>query len=228
MGPFDLPGGEMDSISFTPAEGLFDPIIFEYSSPSWQDYLAMISETQRPQIPASDTNRRYLLPFLDRFTSRTGFASTFDCGTHEQREQVASLLKRTFALPQQSNQPSLPGLSPGLVSPPWMAGMGDASAMRYPPLDWLTDPLSLKTHEILLLIEEVVTMKPRNSAVTLDWSVALKNECLRFFSPVNMRRSLDLYWAIWHPNVNIVHRPTFDPVSAKPTVLAAMALIGKI
>lgn len=228
MTPFDLPSGEMDSIAFTSAEGLFDPIILGCVSPSWQDYLAMISETQPPQISASDTNRPCLLPFLDRFTSRTGFASTFECGTREQREQVASLLKPTVALPQHFNQPSLPGLSPDLVSSPWMAGMGDASAMRFLPLDWLTDPLSLKTHEILLLIEEVVTVKPRNSVVTLDWSAALKNECLQFFSPVNLRRFLDLYWAIWHPNVNLVHRPTFDYVSAKPTVLAAMALIGKI
>jgi hypothetical protein len=85
----------------------------------------------------------------------------------------------------------------------------------------------LKTHEILLLIEEVVMVKPRNSSVTLDWSPALKDACLHFFSPPNLRRFLGFYWAIWHPNVNFVHRPTFDPLAAKPTVLAAMALIGK-
>ncbi|KAL4999813.1 hypothetical protein BDV10DRAFT_183961 [Aspergillus recurvatus] len=94
------------------------------------------------------------------------------------------------------------------------------------PLTWLDDSLSLKTHQILLLVKEVVMIKPRNSAVTLDWSPVLEQMCLQFFSPSNLRKYLQSYWAIWHPHVNIVHRPSFDPVRAKPAVLATMALIG--
>lgn len=94
-------------------------------------------------------------------------------------------------------------------------------------LNWLDDPLSLKTHQILLLVKDVVTIKPRNSAVTLDWSPSLQQACLRFFSPTNLRKFLGLYWAIWHPNVNFVHRPSFDPASTKPAALATMALLGE-
>jgi hypothetical protein len=32
---------------------------------------------------------------------------------------------------------------------------------------------------------------------------------------------------VWHPNVNFVHRPTFNPMNTPTTLLAAMALTGK-
>ncbi|KAL4794365.1 hypothetical protein BDV19DRAFT_379494 [Aspergillus venezuelensis] len=62
---------------------------------------------------------------------------------------------------------------------------------------WLDNPLSFKTHHIMLLVKEVVTIKPRNSAVSLDWPPVLEQMCLEF-----------------------------DPVQAKSAVLATMALIG--
>ncbi|KAL2838960.1 hypothetical protein BJY01DRAFT_257866 [Aspergillus pseudoustus] len=95
-----------------------------------------------------------------------------------------------------------------------------------PSTGWTCDPLSMKTHQILLLVKEVVMIKPRNSAVTLDWSPVLEQMCLQFFSPANLRKFLQFYWSIWHPNVNFVHRPSFEPLDAKPSVLATMALIG--
>ncbi|CAK7206109.1 hypothetical protein SEUCBS139899_008893 [Sporothrix eucalyptigena] len=88
------------------------------------------------------------------------------------------------------------------------------------------DPLIVKTHQILFRIREVATIKPRNSTVTLDWSPHLEQQCLQFFSPPNLHKFLALYWARWHPNVNIVHRPTFEPVDAKCVLVVAMALIG--
>ena len=112
------------------------------------------------------------------------------------------------------------------ISPLLFEGFSDIGADQPIPQSWFSDPLSIKTHEILLLVEEVVTIKPRNSPVTLQWSPALKNACLQFFSPINLRKYLGFYWALWHPNVNFVHKPSFDAVSAKPALLAAMALIG--
>ncbi|RBR15653.1 uncharacterized protein FIESC28_07294 [Fusarium coffeatum] len=90
----------------------------------------------------------------------------------------------------------------------------------------LPDPLSIQTHQILLNIKEVVTVKPRNSVVELEWSTVLEQTYMQFFSPRNIRKFLALYWHIWHPNVNFVHRPTFDPAKAKSILVAAMALIG--
>ncbi|PTD06354.1 hypothetical protein FCULG_00011714 [Fusarium culmorum] len=90
----------------------------------------------------------------------------------------------------------------------------------------LHDPLLIQTHQILLNIKEIVTTKPRNSVVELEWSPILEQICIQFFSPQNLRKFLTLYWHIWHPNVNFVHRPTFEPVKAKSTLVATMALIG--
>ncbi|KAI9369848.1 hypothetical protein BJX61DRAFT_124384 [Aspergillus egyptiacus] len=61
-------------------------------------------------------------------------------------------------------------------------------------------------------------IKPRNSAVTLDWPPVAEHTCLQFFSPASIRRYFESYWAIRHPNVNFVHQPSYDPVQAKPSV----------
>ena len=165
--------------------------------------------------PPGPDNMHTSFQFLDKMTSNTGLAYSFDCGTPEQRAQVLSSLEREVESEygasssetlDTSGSPTVDGLS----------------------LNWLNDPLSLKTHQILHLIKDVVMVKPRNSSVTLDWSPCLQQSCLRFFSPVNLRKYLGLYWAVWHPNVNFVHRPSFDPTSAKPTVLAAMTLLGRL
>jgi hypothetical protein len=192
--------------------GSFFPDLVDYSSLSWQDFLTMTAggETLRTP-PILDTDSLRSLRFLDKFTSNTGFVSSFDCGTEAQRHQVISDL----------HLPAMRPLDPSL-----------GSGQQFIPTDslpasWIDDPLSLKTHQILLLVKEVVMIKPRNSAVTLDWSPVLEQMCLQFFSPANLRKFLQLYWSIWHPNVNFVHRPSFDPLSAKPSILATMALIGK-
>jgi hypothetical protein len=83
-----------------------------------------------------------------------------------------------------------------------------------------------KCSEIRTLMKEVITIKPRNSAVTQSWSAAVEAECASFFCPNNLLLFLALYWAIWSPNSPFLHRPTFDISSAKPILLAAMAVIG--
>ncbi|CAK7226337.1 hypothetical protein SBRCBS47491_006196 [Sporothrix bragantina] len=140
----------------------------------------------------------YTFHFLDNFTKKTGLV-TFDCGTTLQASQVVDALAR------ENSRESFPPLQ---------------------PLPQLQDPLIVKTHQILFRIREVATVKPRNSTVMLSWSAALEQQCLQFFSPPNLHKFLALYWARWHPNVNIVHRPTFDPVDAKCVLVVAMALIG--
>lgn len=229
--PFGITTEELEAFATSPLNDLFTATSVEPAGSVWQENCALASGSQvLRENQLLDTSTNHSLHFLDRFTSKTGLVLTFDCGTQEQREQVASALEsETFTPTQQSTistQSSLSGMQLDIVSPPLLENISDSSTEDCIPLNWLSDPLSLKTHEILLLIEEVVTVKPRNSAVTLDWSSALKNACLQFFSPSNLRRLLGMFWAIWHPNVNFVHRPTFDPVSAKPALLAAMALIG--
>ncbi|KEF62504.1 uncharacterized protein A1O9_00477 [Exophiala aquamarina CBS 119918] len=91
---------------------------------------------------------------------------------------------------------------------------------------WLSDPMSLKSHEILACIKDIVLHKTGHRTVSLTWSSTVQDSCAHFFSPSNIRRYLWLYWTLWHPNVNIMHKPTFDPFSSKAYLLAAMCLIG--
>jgi hypothetical protein len=235
MMPWGLPTEDLPIFGTSPVDTLFDPGHAQKPSPSWLDLLDLSPGSHEVSgASASNIGNRNSLRFLDKFTSNTGLVMSFDCGTHEQREQVAASIERELLsqIPQTtqatiSSFDLLPDFGSIIPSSSILEDTSNDSLKDELPLNWLNDPLSLKTHEILLLIEEVVMVKPRNSSVTLDWSPALKDACLHFFSPPNLRRFLGFYWAIWHPNVNFVHRPTFDPLAAKPTVLAAMALIGK-
>ncbi|OQE28638.1 hypothetical protein PENSTE_c003G05838 [Penicillium steckii] len=221
---YDPTGHELGNSRSFPTNGLNRKNTLDFASLDWPDYAQLASEAQF----LDQLNCAYSLPFLERFTRNTGLASSFDCGTQEQREEVASALEPENVDPIQHSpnnhlQADLTALP---ISPLLFEGFSDIGADQPIPQSWFSDPLSIKTHEILLLVEEVVTIKPRNSPVTLQWSPALKNACLQFFSPINLRKYLGFYWALWHPNVNFVHKPSFDAVSAKPALLAAMALIG--
>lgn len=185
---------------------------------SWTDFLDLTASNLNlpdAHLPPSD----YSFQFLDKFTSRTGLIESFDCGTISQREGVVASFFQT-----ELTESSVDG-SPNLELMPLMEMASMGSAMLQAP--FLQDSLSLKTHQILLFIKEVITVKPRNSAVTQQWSTAIEHRCLDFFSPTNIRKFLALYWEIWHPNVNFIHRPSFDPASSKPALVAVMTLIGK-
>lgn len=223
MMPWGFSMEDLQNFGTSPINTFFDPASIHYPSPGWPDFSALVSESPATFDPPAESSRKSL-HFLDKFTSNTGLVSSFDCGTHEQRERVAASLDQQLSA--HPRRISVPATSMDIPSPLLLESMSDTSSASDIPVDWFNDPLSLKTHEILLLVEEVVTIKPRNSSVTLDWSPPLRDACLQFFSPANIRRFLGLYWALWHPNVNFVHRPSFDILAAKPTLLAAMALIG--
>lgn len=87
--------------------------------------------------------------------------------------------------------------------------------------------LCQKCLEIVSLIEEVVKVRPRNSSVEdRSWTLAVEEACVRFFTPASLSLYLELFWAFWHPNVNFLHRPTFDITTTKASLLAAMVMIG--
>ncbi|KAB5585027.1 fungal-specific transcription factor domain-containing protein [Coniochaeta sp. 2T2.1] len=174
----------------------------------------------------------YTFQFLADFTSRTGLVSSFDCGTLAQRRQVVS----SFLAANLELASPIPTLSPsetaGLaVQFHGSDGDPESSPPDFPVFDsgwqsWLDNPMVLKLQQIIIRIKEVVVIKPRNSTVTLSWSPALEARCLNFFSVSRFGKFLELYWSVWHPNVNFLHRPTFDPVNTPTTLLAAMAIIG--
>jgi hypothetical protein len=91
---------------------------------------------------------------------------------------------------------------------------------------WYSDPLALKTNEVVGRVKEAVQRKPRNSIITFDWSPLLEGMCVSFFSPPNIRRLLEVFWSEWHPHWPVIHKPTFDPSNTPVTLLASMMLIG--
>lgn len=179
--------------------------------------------------PASE-HRGYSFNFLHDFTSRTGLVSSFDCATLKHRHQIVSSFNNSYVEQQRPGcfmvgaLPFTPLDGPDCTSSYATAGMTDGDLVSWSY--WLHEPTVLRLQEIVLLVKSVVTIRPNNSSVTLTWSSALEQKCLQFFSPYMVAKFLELYWSVWHPNVNIIHRPTFDPTTSKPTLLAAMALIG--
>lgn len=200
---------------------------FQGISFDWIDFLNLNSstaESRSQSLPVADY-RGCSFDFLYRFTSQTGFAASFDCASSEEREQVALSFQRS---------PSTSGFVPVLLPGERTAASPAIAAFSAMPLDtcqpfpqWLHDPIVIKLQHIILRAKEVITIKPRNSTVTLAWSVPVERKCLQFFSPTRVTKFLELYWSIWHPNVNFLHRPTFDPTQCKSILLAAMALIGE-
>jgi hypothetical protein len=181
---------------------------------------------------ASSRYRGYSFKFLSDFTSRTGLVSSFECATLAQRQQIVAAFHQSYLEHQPPDfllaAPSL-SASPGEVN-----SHNPALPLNgiFPETDisswssWLHNPIVTKLQHIVMLVKNVVTVKPNNSSVTLNWSPALEQRCLQFFSPPRFAKFIELYWSVWHPNVNILHRPTFDPASTKSILLACMVLIG--
>lgn len=177
--------------------------------------------------------RGYSFSFLSDFTSRTGLVSSFECATLSQRQQIVSAFHHSYheqqppdflwaiqplPPPPEDTQLQDPRLLPG-------AGLADHGLSSWS--SWLHNPIVIKLQQVVLLVKDVVLFRPNNSTITLTWSSALEQRCLHFFSPPRFAKFIELYWSVWHPNVNILHRPTFDPTNAKSILLAGMALIGK-
>lgn len=190
-----------------------DLALWQFPDQTWQDLLNF--NRGNGDVSTRIAERPYFFHFLDTFTSKTGFVSSFECGTLSQRQAVLD----AFYHQQQREE-----LGHRLTF--------QSNDQAYTPLygtlsHWLNDPLAIQTHQILLIIKEVVTIRPRNSCVRILWSSEVEQQCVQFFSPVNLRKYIELYWAIWAPNVNFLHRPSFDAASSKPILLATMAIIGK-
>ena len=148
------------------------------------------------------------LRFLEAFTRGGGFIASFDCCT--------GMLRNSIYDKMSSGVSSDHGLGTAIPT------LGASSLQS----EFEKDSLSHKSLEIANLVEEVVRINPRNSAVSVPWDHGVHASCLHFFTPQRMRLYLELYWAIWHPNVNFMHRPSFDSASTKPVLLAAMVIIG--
>jgi hypothetical protein len=148
----------------------------------------------------------------------------------QQQQQIQGQLEFHPMVPQLQNPIGQPPLSPASSSA--VSTSATPNDYGYMPWtlwsSWLSNPIIIKLQEIVVSIMTVIRHKPSNSTLgTLTWTPEKEQECLQFFSPQRFAKFIELYWSCWHPNVNFMHRPSFDPTSAKPVLLAAMALIGK-
>jgi hypothetical protein len=223
---------EMSFDSFglrTPDTNWFDYI--EGSNLDWMDFFPLPTdstpETRCTGVPDQmQTNLNF--HFLKNFTSETGLLNSFECGTQIMREQVLSAFHKAEA----ESQPS--GTAPSLPAPTnASSAITDSSEIprsiaNYAQDSLYYDILTVKTYQIVHRIKEVVSTRPRNSVITLAWSTSIEHLFFQFFAPANVRKFMALYWAVWHPNINFLHRPTFDAVEAEPTLIASIAMIGKI
>jgi hypothetical protein len=196
----------------------------------WQDFLNSSPDSGNYREVSNPSRRPACsLGFLDNFTTKSGLAQSFDCGSVEQRQKALSFYSSKSAV-QGAASVSLATFSAGSPSIPGKVetslGVQDAASAAMSVPQWLSDPMSLKSHEILASIKDIVIHRSGQRTVTLTWSSTVQDSCAQFFSPSNIRRYLGLYWALWHPNVNIMHKPTFDPLSSKAYLLATMCLIG--
>jgi hypothetical protein len=198
------------------------------NSSNWEDPFNLATYTTvQPYSNVQDNAPNFpSFHFLTNFTSQTGLLNSFECGTQTLREQVMY----AFVKSEDENRllQTVPSPSMANLSNPMNGKEGLQSYMSNPRSSSIHHPLDPVTHEIVHRIKEVVLTKPKNSVVSLEWSVSLERECVEFFAPPNIRKFLGLYWAVWHPNINFLHRPTFDAVEVECALLASMVLIGKL
>ncbi|KAG9505070.1 hypothetical protein J7337_002036 [Fusarium musae] len=83
-----------------------------------------------------------------------------------------------------------------------------------------------KTREIVTMMKRTMTRTQPCSNIGLEWSPVMEKGCFEFFSPVNLQRFLLLFWSGWYPNTPIIHRPTFNPESEPPGLVASLAVLG--
>lgn len=189
---------------------------------TWLDFLDLdqtmpLDQTTPPDQPQPD-KKKGSFDFLYTFTSRTGLVESFDCGTLAERVQTVSEFLQDEAARQAKT--ALFNVEGGRQSSsrPLCLGLGTSLLFQ--------DPLITITRKIIAEIRDLSTNNVRRSAAMKDSSSTTEQSCLHFFSPLHLRKFLALFWNIWHPNCPFIHRQSFDPTTAKPSLVAAMAVTG--
>lgn len=225
---------------------------YDFGATWWPlDFSISSLDASWSEICPDDESLLVKFDFLARFTSTDGFANSFRCGTLFQRQQIASVEAIDWDIfpKESSNVFDASGTSDApmtVIDTNILCNVDellqktrrwpctstiDGSILQSGPgasqiYNWAHHPLALKTQEIIDRLKETIRHKPRKSSITLEWSNLVENMCLLFFSPPNICKFLRLFWSSWYPNCPIIHRPTFDPLSAPPSLLSSMVIIG--
>lgn len=189
---------------------------------TWLDFLDLdqtmpLDQITLPDQPQPD-QKKGSFDFLYTFTSRTGLVESFDCGTLAERVQTVSEFLQDEAARQAKT--ALFNVEGGRQSSSQPLCLGLSTSLLF------QDPLITVTRRIVAEIHDLSTNNFRRSATMKDCSSTTELSCLQFFSPLHLRKFLALFWNIWHPNCPFIHRQSFDPTTAKPSLVAAMAVTG--
>jgi hypothetical protein len=165
--------------------------------------------------------------FLDKFTSVTGFVSSFECMREYETRELAAVVTEMVLTDKNPDMPIsldfLPLYLPSLESTHLRPRMP-----RRPSIDtdWLSDPLASVTNKLVYALKAVASNPSHGSSINLTWSPFIEKVCVQFFNPPNVRRYLAYFWSFWYPNCPIIHKPTFDVYNTPHTLLLSMTLIG--
>lgn len=93
-------------------------------------------------------------------------------------------------------------------------------------IEYLDDPLFAQTKSIWDSFRISRIRSSQNTPLSREEAEASDERCLHFFSPLNLRRLIRLFWDEWYPHCPIIHKPTFDILSAPSILLVPMAVMG--
>jgi hypothetical protein len=116
-----------------------------------------------------------------------------------------------------------------LSTPPRIIGAAPAgitgssvSAM----VEWLADPLFVKTKEIWDEFRMMIGKRNGEDLGIAESTPSTSAKCLEFFCPSNIRNYLKLFWDRWYRHTPIIHKPTFEATETPCLLLATMVLLG--
>ncbi|KAL4909538.1 hypothetical protein BDW74DRAFT_174739 [Aspergillus multicolor] len=173
--------------------------------------------------------------FLERFTSVTGFVSSFECmRIYEVRQLAESVAEGESE-----------DVSPDLLSPTaldyldlscLLSAQSEIHSVATPHsaesfhscASLLSDPLATVTSKLVSQLKRVTVHRGPGTPIALRWSPANERVCYQFFDSRNIRRYLAYYWSFWYPNCPIIHKPTFNVHRIPLTLLLPMLLVGSM
>lgn len=146
----------------------------------------------------------------------TAFGDTGGNWHHESNQSIQTMSE------------SLPGMILGGFNS-GLTSTDSPSALEFVVFPWancILDPLTIITNEIVCRLKETISHRPKDSCITIEWSPVTEDLCTKFFSPLNIRKFIHLFWCLWYPNCPIIHKPTFCIQDTPLPLLITMLLIG--
>ncbi|KAL2221529.1 hypothetical protein M432DRAFT_540105 [Thermoascus aurantiacus ATCC 26904] len=146
----------------------------------------------------------------------TAFGDTGGDWHHESNQSIQTMSE------------SLPGMILGGFNS-GLTSTDSPSALEFVVFPWancILDPLTIITNEIVCRLKETISHRPKDSCITIEWSPVTEDLCTKFFSPLNIRKFIHLFWCLWYPNCPIIHKPTFCIQNTPLPLLITMLLIG--